>query len=885
MTIRNFTPIIGVLSAISVILTAGCSEKTNQTERNIEANGMEIPASSFESGIVRVKVSEALSAELEKNPEAAAVTIAGKVPALKVTKVERAFPYAGVFEPRTRKAGLHLWYNVYFDEENTITKANEGLSRVEGINAVEYRPKIIRKTGRAVIRDISGLTPAAQDGLPFNDPLLPTQWHYYNDGSEPNSISGSDINVVPVWEKGITGNADVIVAVVDGGVDYTHEDLADNMWHNPEKSGDEQYGYNFVPGYTGYKITPDDHGTHVAGTIAAVNNNGKGVCGIAGGDAERNVPGVKIMSCQIFEWLFSGDAAAAIKWAADHGAVISQNSWGYEAGLSYVPQSDKDAIDYFVKYAGYDENGVQTGPLAGGIVIFAAGNDDLPEGKPGEYESAVAVTALSSDYVRSYYSNYGDWADIAAPGGDKYKDAYVISTLPGNQYGEMQGTSMACPHVSGAAALLVSYLGGPGFTNEDLKARLLEYTTPIDSYNPGYEGLLGSGLLNIASSLSVTVGSAPEQITDLEASSVSNAVKISFTLPEDPDGEAPSSARIYYSTEPVTAENMYSANTYNINTAEYRSGETVRDSIIGLQFSTQYYIAATARDNRGNSSELSENVCVTTGENTPPVIEAVDGTFLSLKMNGRGSLMFKVSDRDGHQMSASVTSDTDRAVASMPAPDSVKVEIDATGAEEGDYKAVLTVTDSYGSSSSLTIDYHVAGNTAPRLVKEIEDILFDPGHTEPATIDLFKYFIDDEGHSMGNVSIEASKKGIAETEYGEGIITVSPLSVGVTDITVTVSDILQASTSTSFSVIVRDREDGVDIYPNPVTDTLYVRGSKEMYAIIKIISPRGAEIYNSRHAISPFSPAALDMTGAGAGTYTVTVKYGNTELKRNIIKL
>jgi hypothetical protein len=120
--------------------------------------------------------------------------------------------------------------------------------------------------------------------------------------------------------------------------------------------------------------------------------------------------------------------------------------------INKTPESDKAAIDYFVKYAGFDENGNQTGPMAGGLVVFAAGNDAVNVGYPSDYENCMAVSAIAGDYTEAYYTNYGDWVDIAAPGGDEFKNHLVISTVPDNKYAGFQGTSMACPHVSGVAA-------------------------------------------------------------------------------------------------------------------------------------------------------------------------------------------------------------------------------------------------------------------------------------------------------------------------------------------------------------------------------------------------------------------------------------------------
>ena len=311
------------------------------------------------------------------------------------------------------------------------------------------------------------------------------------------STAVADLNIFPAWSVS-TGHKDVVVAVVDGGIDYTHPDLAANIW----RDGQGACGYNFCRHNT--EITPSSHGTHVAGTIGAVNNNGIGVCGIAGGDGTPG-SGVRLMSCQIFDE--PGRDAATIEeimvWTADHGAVISRNSWTYVPGLPDLSQSGKAAIDYFIKYAGCDENGNQTGPMKGGIVIFAAGNDGISDPVfPGAYEKVVAVASLGIDGRKVAGSNYGSWIDLAALGGHATGDERfrVFSTTTNGGYGYSAGTSMAAPQVSGIAALAVAAFGvqRPGFTSEKLREILVgsgrkQFTETI---NPEYAGMLGNGLVD-----------------------------------------------------------------------------------------------------------------------------------------------------------------------------------------------------------------------------------------------------------------------------------------------------------------------------------------------------------------------------------------------------
>lgn len=449
-----------------------------------------------------------------------------------VTGMERLFADNGCAE-RTRKAGLDLWYVIRF--KGSAEQVAEDFGEIAGVNHVEIPRRITkvggmsRKSGTPW-RKLMALPKAAPSNYPFNDPLFGGQWPLYNDGTiNANAQAGADINVLPAWEK-TAGRSDVIVAVVDEGVEYTHPDLAGNMW-----SG---IGKNFCDRDNDDITWGEGHGTHVAGTIAAVSNNGIGISGIAGGTGGGN--GAKIMSCEIFHptdgrYDASSDATAdAIKYAADNGAVICQNSWGYEAGSMSLNQwisqdrAVKEAIDYFIQYAGMSPDGqTQTGPMAGGVVIFAAGNEYSGQpGYPAAYEPCISVAAVSCSYEAAWYTNYGSTIDICAPGGGEganfiynidYNEGYNLSTLPTNLkngdrftytdyngdketttidyvsttagYGYMQGTSMACPHVSGVAALIVSQFGAPGFTNEQLKEKLFSTARDID----GYQGKVYDG--------------------------------------------------------------------------------------------------------------------------------------------------------------------------------------------------------------------------------------------------------------------------------------------------------------------------------------------------------------------------------------------------------
>ena len=433
-------------------------------------------------------------------------------------ELERVFPIDPRHEERARQNGMHLWYIVRFDKNTDLKVAVSNLRQLGEISKVQCNTTLKRvdngsRKPVAVSSDRLKNAPRTADA-PFNDPGLYHQWGYINKGGYDfaqewaPTIAGSDVNCEEAWAiYPEAGDPSIIVAVLDEGVMWSHPDLAGNMWVNEaeefnskeDRDGNgyagDRYGYNFVkdsPVICWSETYDTGHGTHVAGTIAAVNGNGEGVCGVAGGNGAPNT-GVRIMSCQVIDGMYSvtlAQEARAIKYAADNGAVILQCSWGYNSALAnmmmgYTPGPgseeewgslyplEKDALDYFIHNAG-SPNGV----IEGGIAIFAAGNEyaAMPA-FPSAYSKCLSVAAISADFTPAGYTDYGVEVDFSAPGGDtEYYGAIgdnndgmqgidkpngsILSTLVINgqaNYGYYEGTSMSCPHVSGVAALGLSY--------------------------------------------------------------------------------------------------------------------------------------------------------------------------------------------------------------------------------------------------------------------------------------------------------------------------------------------------------------------------------------------------------------------------------------------
>jgi subtilisin family serine protease len=532
------------------------------------------------------------------------------------TEMKRVFRPAGKFEARHKQFGLDLWYELKIEKKD-ISNYNSCIKELKSLAEIKAcEPKLDKQLYGIETDDnpVLNWTP--------NDPRYNEQWHYWNTG-QTGGTPGADIRLQDAWEIQ-RGSSNVIVAIIDQGVDYNHVDLGGAMWVNDlEATGttgvdddnngyiDDIHGYGFGDGVGNY--TPGSHGTHVAGTVGAISNNGIGVSGVAGGSGSAD--GVRLMSCAVFGNIGTGGFDEAFIYAADNGASIAQNSWGYTNPGGYE-QSVLDAIDYFIAFAGKDLGGAQNGPLFGGTVIFSAGNDDSnQEWYPGYYEPVIAVASTTHNDTKAWYSNYGPWVDVAAPGGETDVTAQgVLSTLPGNSYGFYQGTSMACPHVSGLAGLLVSEYGGPGFTNAALREIIEISTDNIDAVNPGYTGMLGSGRINAFTALSSNDSIAPSPINNV---SVVSSAEISVTLTWTSTGNDGNSGRasvydLRYSTSNIDSANFASATQYFGTPSPLVAGSTETCSVTGLTPGTKYYFALKAADVFGNTSLISNVVNATT---------------------------------------------------------------------------------------------------------------------------------------------------------------------------------------------------------------------------------------------------------------------------------
>lgn len=545
---------------------------------------------------------------------------------LGATEIRRSFGEGGKFAERRRRYGFHLWYDIRFDEERPVSRAASDISMLPGVAHAQPIYKIRLMDSGAAVPAETIYVPAESRAMrasqaPFDDPYLDLQWHYNNDGTLQRSVEGADLNLYEAW-KTEAGNPAVTVAITDGGIDVEHPDLAANIWINEaELNGvpgvdddgngyvDDVYGWNCMK--ESGQIVPSSHGTHVAGTVGAVNNNGIGVCGVAGGTGMGD--GVRFMACQILDSEQSGKTAEAYLYAAENGAVISQNSWVYDDLGFKLPLDMSEAFDYFIETAGNDPDGNQTGPMKGGILIFAAGNANQSTVKmPAADPRTIAVTAMAPDYTKAGYSNYGDAADIYAPGGSASTDASypevcrVYSTDMGGRYGYMSGTSMACPHVSGVAALIVSHygVGRMGFTPNELKKIMLRSYRPVGSYvGDKYANKLGVGLLDAGMIFTEDPQSSPGVIISPETVSAQNTVWLSWAVPSDGNDQPAATFEVVYTgCGTGKFEGRPDIEGKEVFPNYFEKGERVTYSMV-LPYNHDYTFGVTAADRFGNRSQ------------------------------------------------------------------------------------------------------------------------------------------------------------------------------------------------------------------------------------------------------------------------------------------
>ena len=408
-----------------------------------------------------------------------------------------------------------------------------------------------------------------------------------------------DISATEAWDI-TTGSKDVVVGVIDTGIDYTHPDLAANMWKNEGETGVDSAGNDrstngidddnngYVDDWQGWDFYNDDndpldghsHGTHCAGTIGAKGNNGVGVVGV---NWDVSLVGMKVFSDQ---GSTTAEALAnAISYATTIGVDLTSNSWGGGGASAII----RDAI------SGADQAGI--------LFVAAAGNSSSDNDSNPHYPSSydldniIAVASTDRNDNMSSFSSYGlTSVDVGAPGSDIY------STVPGGRYGTKSGTSMATPHVAGLVALVKSQF--PDLNHYQIRDRVLTTANPIASL----QGKVVHGRIDALAALEIDeiAPSVPANVSLVNAGMVS--LKVAWTASGDDGTEGEASRYVVkMHSEPVTADNWNDAEVVAFQVEESKDQKVVV-SINNLAFNLSAYIAVMAVDNVGNLSTVSESI-------------------------------------------------------------------------------------------------------------------------------------------------------------------------------------------------------------------------------------------------------------------------------------
>ncbi len=461
---KRFIPVLAALAILGTACTKEIQENTlvSPEEQTLTAKLVGGTDGDLRPGSVLVKLDRSAVTAIE-NGKISEVT-----EGLLGDMAIKSFSYAVPARPKNievaKKYGLDQWFNVEFDEDIKPQVVAAKLAASPAVRSVQYN-KYIKPIDNGKVYPVDYdaiITRAATEDAPMNDPYLNRQWNLINDGTiAEGAVAGADVGVKDAWRL-TGGDPSVIVAVLDCGLHYEHEDLVDAIWRNEaEISGDpnvdddgngfidDMYGFNFVgcreikedfmnnrpaavKGNPINYITQTGHGTHVAGIIGATNGNGKGISSVAGGTGNND--GVRLMSCQTFDYdskfglqsTSDHQIAAAYIYAADNGACIAQCSYGNSNDIKYddVYINGKGdikgapleyaAIQYFLDPANSNHES-----LEGNIIVFSAGNFGRPQSMyPGALPDVLSVTAIGYDFLPGGYTHYGPGCKIAAPGGE-----------------------------------------------------------------------------------------------------------------------------------------------------------------------------------------------------------------------------------------------------------------------------------------------------------------------------------------------------------------------------------------------------------------------------------------------------------------------------------
>lgn len=501
-----------------------------------------------------------------------------------------------------------------------------------GIYSVALTPGTDVAAAVAYYNSAAGVLTAAPDAVVRLQQTMP------NDTSYSSLYGMTKIGAPTAWDT-TTGASNFVVAVIDSGVDYTHPDLAANMWKNPgETAGDgiDNDGNGYVDDVYGWDFANDDsdpfddnnHGTHVAGTIGAVGNNSRGVVGVNWS--------VKIMALKFLSGSGSGytsDAIASLNYAVANGAKVSNNSWGgggYDSSLASAIGRARTAGHIFVAAAGNSGINIDSTP-------------SYPASYIGSYNNVVTVAATNSSDALASFSNYGAGnVTLAAPG------VSILSTTPNNTYSSFSGTSMAAPHVSGAIALYWGANSSASYTDVISKLK-----SSVDTVS-GLTGKVATGgRLNVAKMFATSpppsVAPGPKVTAASFTTTSTQLTKATFTFDKVIDRATFTSADVVSFTGPNGAI------TTNYTITPVGTAGTTFDVTFTAQTAPGSYTMVIGPDVRDTSGNLmNQNGNATAGESTADRATATGSLVLTVNKTYSANNL-AVTIRDNATVTSSIT--------------------------------------------------------------------------------------------------------------------------------------------------------------------------------------------------------------------------------------
>ncbi|HEY9551329.1 MAG TPA: S8 family serine peptidase, partial [Prevotella sp.] len=502
----------------------------------------------------------------------------------------------------------------------------------------------------------------------------------------------------------------------------------------------------------------------------------------------------------------------------------------------------KEAIDYFNENAGGSKT--KKPLMKGGVVIFAAGNESTRQPTyPAAEENVISVAAFNPDYAASWYTNYGETVDIAAPGGtqpvgEKYPrteglpTSAILSTVPRaadgkGGYAYMQGTSMACPHVSGIAALIVSKYGSSTFTSAELRNRLLtgvkamNYNDYVDKNH--FDGM-GSGYIDAFAALQNydmdAVPADPEFMADRSQSGY-GSIKVAWKSGNSGANGTLHQYVLYASKRPITAANVNTdAVMAHRIAANYASANEVFERTnMRLENHTTYYFAVKAVARNGKESKLvALNTPVTTLNNTAPTIKAdLEGNRITLAGKDIRTVNLTVADAEAHDWSYTLRHGSN--FADQRTANGIALTIDASKYVPGIYPSEVVVTDEHGAETVFHMIVEIQSDRTPMLKKEAPQAIH-VGQGAQLTLGLAD-LIDDE--DLGSTTYELETDAKIGAALHDGRLVITGKEWGESYVEIKATDKHRQTGVFRIPVFVYQNEGIYALYPTVTTATLYVK--------------------------------------------------------------